>query len=135
VKEMMLASGVYTRSLGIKTHITAEFGDVVPSRHGHFEEFLVSQDEAGIIRSRDYFNTLIEQEMNKQIKAYTRSLGIKTHITAEFGDVVPSRHGPAEVLICFVNWRRRGKFDEVAFIFPNAPDIPITVVCEPHISG
>ncbi|KAJ5263324.1 Phospholipase/carboxylesterase [Penicillium angulare] len=25
------------------------------------------------------------------------------------------------------NWRRRGKFDEVAFIFPNAPDIPITV--------
>jgi hypothetical protein len=32
-------------------------------------------------------------------------------------------------------WRRRGKFDEVAFIFPNAPDIPITVVCEPHISN
>lgn len=30
-------------------------------------------------------------------------------------------------------WRRRGKFDEVSFIFPNAPDIPITVVCEPHI--
>lgn len=26
------------------------------------------------------------------------------------------------------NWRRRGKFDEVAFIFPNAPMIPITVV-------
>lgn len=26
------------------------------------------------------------------------------------------------------NWRRRGKFDEVAFIFPNAPRIPITVV-------
>lgn len=26
------------------------------------------------------------------------------------------------------NWRRRGKFDEVAFIFPNAPAIPITVV-------
>ncbi|KAJ5166211.1 Acyl-protein thioesterase 1 [Penicillium canariense] len=25
------------------------------------------------------------------------------------------------------NWRRRGKFDEVAFIFPNAPNIPITV--------
>ncbi|KAJ5952934.1 Phospholipase/carboxylesterase/thioesterase [Penicillium vulpinum] len=24
-------------------------------------------------------------------------------------------------------WRRRGKFDEVAFIFPNAPEIPITV--------
>lgn len=27
------------------------------------------------------------------------------------------------------NWRRRGKFDEVSFIFPNAPVIPITVVC------
>lgn len=27
------------------------------------------------------------------------------------------------------NWRRRGKFDEVTFIFPNAPMIPITVVC------
>lgn len=27
------------------------------------------------------------------------------------------------------NWRRRGKFEEVAFIFPNAPTIPITVVC------
>jgi hypothetical protein len=26
------------------------------------------------------------------------------------------------------NWRRRGKFNEVAFIFPNAPNIPITVV-------
>ncbi|KAL1998924.1 hypothetical protein VTN02DRAFT_5338 [Thermoascus thermophilus] len=25
------------------------------------------------------------------------------------------------------NWRRRGKFDEVTFIFPNAPMIPITV--------
>ena len=26
------------------------------------------------------------------------------------------------------NWRRRGKFEEVAFIFPNAPQIPITIV-------
>ena len=26
------------------------------------------------------------------------------------------------------NWRRRSKFDEVKFIFPNAPAIPITVV-------
>ena len=26
------------------------------------------------------------------------------------------------------NWRRRGKFEEVTFIFPNAPQIPITVV-------
>ncbi|RMZ92612.1 hypothetical protein DV736_g153, partial [Chaetothyriales sp. CBS 134916] len=25
------------------------------------------------------------------------------------------------------NWRRRGKFDEVKFIFPNAPVIPITI--------
>jgi len=27
------------------------------------------------------------------------------------------------------NWRRRQKFEEVKFIFPNAPAIPITVVC------
>jgi hypothetical protein len=27
------------------------------------------------------------------------------------------------------NWRRRAKFEEVKFIFPNAPAIPITVVC------
>jgi hypothetical protein len=26
------------------------------------------------------------------------------------------------------NWRRRSKFEEVKFIFPNAPNIPITVV-------
>jgi len=26
------------------------------------------------------------------------------------------------------NWRRRGMFDEVKFVFPNAPSIPITVV-------
>lgn len=26
------------------------------------------------------------------------------------------------------NWRRRNKFQEVKFIFPNAPNIPITVV-------
>lgn len=26
------------------------------------------------------------------------------------------------------NFRRRGKFEEVSFIFPNAPTIPITVV-------
>jgi hypothetical protein len=26
------------------------------------------------------------------------------------------------------NWRRRGKFEEVAFVFPNAPTIPITAV-------
>ena len=27
------------------------------------------------------------------------------------------------------NWRRRGKFENVKFIFPNAPSIPITIVC------
>ena len=26
------------------------------------------------------------------------------------------------------NWRRRSKFEEVSFIFPNAPNIPITLV-------
>lgn len=25
-------------------------------------------------------------------------------------------------------WRRKGKFEETAFIFPNAPTIPITIV-------
>ncbi|KAI9688270.1 MAG: hypothetical protein M1822_001777 [Bathelium mastoideum] len=25
------------------------------------------------------------------------------------------------------NWRRRGKFEEVSFVFPNAPTIPITI--------
>jgi len=33
------------------------------------------------------------------------------------------------------NWRRRQKFDEVKFIFPNAPMIPITVVCIFSIGG
>ena len=27
------------------------------------------------------------------------------------------------------SWRRRGKFEDVKFVFPNAPEIPITVVC------
>ena len=35
------------------------------------------------------------------------------------------------------NWRRRGKFEDVAFVFPSAPSIPITVVsrhvCVPSI--
>ena len=26
------------------------------------------------------------------------------------------------------NWRRRSKFDEVKFVFPNAPNIRITIV-------
>ena len=26
------------------------------------------------------------------------------------------------------NWRRRGKFEDVAFVFPSAPNIPITIV-------
>jgi len=30
------------------------------------------------------------------------------------------------------NWRRRSKFDEVKFVFPNAPNIPITVVSPIH---
>ena len=50
------------------------------------------------------------------------------------------------------NWRRRGKFEEVAFVFPNvfcpinfslphilistkAPEIPITVVCQLGVSS
>lgn len=33
-----------------------------------FEQALRSQDEAGILRSRDYFNTLIKEQMDKGIK-------------------------------------------------------------------
>lgn len=40
-----------------------------------FEEALRTQDEPGILRSRDYFNTLIEQEMKKNIKASRIILG------------------------------------------------------------
>lgn len=29
------------------------------------------------------------------------------------------------------NWRRRQKFSEVKFIFPNAPAIPVSVVWQP----
>jgi hypothetical protein len=32
------------------------------------------------------------------------------------------------------NWRRRSKFEEVSFIFPNAPSIPITLVRQPSDS-
>jgi predicted esterase len=28
------------------------------------------------------------------------------------------------------NWRRRGKFEDVKFVFPNAPSIPITIVSD-----
>lgn len=33
------------------------------------------------------------------------------------------------------NWRRRGKFDEIKFVFPNAPNIPITVNGGMHMPG
>ncbi|EAW08824.1 palmitoyl-(protein) hydrolase [Aspergillus clavatus NRRL 1] len=36
-------------------------------------------------------------------------------------------HGLGDRMSLAQNWRRRGMFDEVAFIFPNAPMIPITV--------
>jgi hypothetical protein len=29
------------------------------------------------------------------------------------------------------NYRRRSVLEEVAFVFPNAPNIPITLVCLP----
>jgi hypothetical protein len=29
------------------------------------------------------------------------------------------------------NYRRRSVLEEVAFVFPNAPNIPITLVCPP----
>jgi hypothetical protein len=40
-----------------------------------FEESVRSQDEPGILRSRDYFNTLIKEEMDKGIKASRIILG------------------------------------------------------------
>ncbi|KAJ5484810.1 Acyl-protein thioesterase 1 [Penicillium diatomitis] len=36
-------------------------------------------------------------------------------------------HGLGDSMSLAQNWRRRGKFNEIAFIFPNAPSIPITV--------
>ncbi|EER29864.1 Phospholipase/Carboxylesterase family protein [Coccidioides posadasii C735 delta SOWgp] len=36
-------------------------------------------------------------------------------------------HGLGDEMMLARNWRRRGMFDEVSFIFPNAPSIPITV--------
>ncbi|KAI9795310.1 MAG: hypothetical protein M1835_006025 [Candelina submexicana] len=44
--------------------------------------------------------------------------------------------GDRQVVMCSIvltwvglaeNWRRRGRFEEVSFVFPNAPNIPITV--------
>lgn len=40
-----------------------------------FEESLRTQDEAGILRSRDYFNVLIKEEMDKGIKSSRIILG------------------------------------------------------------
>jgi lysophospholipase-1 len=40
-----------------------------------FEEALRNQDERGILRSRDYFNTLIKEEMDKGIKPTRIVLG------------------------------------------------------------
>jgi hypothetical protein len=39
-----------------------------------------------------------------------------------YGGLIEARVSLAET------WRRRGKFEDVKFIFPNAPTIPITVV-------
>lgn len=41
----------------------------------NFEESVRSQDEAGILRSREYFETLIKEEMDKGIKASRIILG------------------------------------------------------------
>lgn len=63
--------------------ITVNFGMSMPGWYDitklggdlDFEEALRTQDERGIVRSRDYFNTLIEQEMKKNIKASRIILG------------------------------------------------------------
>ncbi|KAE8145034.1 putative phospholipase [Aspergillus avenaceus] len=63
--------------------ITVNFGMSMPgwydiSKLGSdldFEETLRSQDEAGIIRSRDYFNTLIKEQIDQGIKPSRIVLG------------------------------------------------------------
>ncbi|KAJ5213914.1 hypothetical protein N7449_001083 [Penicillium cf. viridicatum] len=63
--------------------ITVNFGMSMPGWYDitklggdlDFEEALRTQDERGIVRSREYFNTLIEQEMKKNIKASRIILG------------------------------------------------------------
>ncbi|KAJ4516728.1 hypothetical protein HRR75_003388 [Exophiala dermatitidis] len=37
-------------------------------------------------------------------------------------------HGLGDRVSLAENWRRRGKFEDVKFVFPNAPTIPITVL-------
>ncbi|KAK2803680.1 hypothetical protein FQN50_006896 [Emmonsiellopsis sp. PD_5] len=44
-------------------------------------------------------------------------------------------HGLGDRMALAQNWRRRGMFDEVSFVFPNAPLIPITVNFGTHMPG
>ena len=60
--------------------------------------------------------------LTSQLAAEQAGMSKLLHQYASDKPFTPSRVSLAE------NWRRRGKFEEVAFIFPNAPHIPITVV-------
>jgi len=63
--------------------ITVNFGMSMPGwydisklgRDLDFEEAIRTQDEAGILKSRDYFNTLIKEQMDKGIKSTRIVLG------------------------------------------------------------
>ncbi|KAJ6113330.1 Phospholipase/carboxylesterase/thioesterase [Penicillium sp. IBT 18751x] len=63
--------------------ITVNFGMSMPGwydisklgRDLDFEEAIRTQDEAGILKSRDYFNTLIKEQMDKGIKSNRIVLG------------------------------------------------------------
>ncbi|KAJ5919195.1 Acyl-protein thioesterase 1 [Penicillium verhagenii] len=63
--------------------ITVNFGMAMPGWYDiaklgsdlDFSEMVRNQDEAGILRSRDYFNTLIKEEINKGIKPSRIVLG------------------------------------------------------------
>ncbi|KAB8231932.1 hypothetical protein ETB97_004830 [Aspergillus alliaceus] len=63
--------------------ITVNFGMTMPGwydisklgRDLDFEEILRTQDEPGILRSRDYFNTLIKEQMDQGIKPSRIVLG------------------------------------------------------------
>ncbi|KAJ5203745.1 Phospholipase/carboxylesterase/thioesterase [Penicillium cinerascens] len=63
--------------------ITVNFGMSMPGWYDitklggdlDFEEAIRTQDEAGILKSRDYFNTLIKEQMDKGIKSSRIVLG------------------------------------------------------------
>jgi lysophospholipase-1 len=56
-------------------HIIPYKGAPLTAPQLDFEEAIRTQDEAGILKSRDYFNTLIKEQMDKGIKSNRIVLG------------------------------------------------------------